>query len=221
MVQPTRQRHGRRKFLERLVAGTTVAASASPAGGSGVRAQEGAISSFDHVAVPMQNTEEMITFYRALGVHVMETAGRVSVHFGDQKINFHRPASWQRATPASLGGPAPAPPAGAAGARRDAAVRRLLLRMVWLGGIADGRPGSSGGRDHRLGHAGRRTRPRDGAWNEPLRSRPGRQPPGVHDLLVAERLRAARAWAGQCGFEGKALESSAVTTTAGGSKGRN
>lgn len=112
MVQPTRQRHGRRKFLKRLVAGTTVAASVSPAHGSGVRAQEGGVSSFDHVAVPMQNTEAMIAFYRTLGLHVMETAGRVSVHFGDQKINFHRPASWQRATPASLRAPAATPPCG-------------------------------------------------------------------------------------------------------------
>ena len=113
MVQPTRQRHGRREFLKQFVAGTTVAASASAAvGGSGVRAQEGAISSFDHVAVPMQNTEEMIAFYRALGVHVMETAGRVSVHFGDQKINFHRPASWQRASSTALRAPAATPPCG-------------------------------------------------------------------------------------------------------------
>ena len=112
MVQPTRQRHGRRRFLKQLVAGATAAAPASAARGSGVQAQEGGISSFDHVAVPMQNTEAMIAFYRALGLHVMETAGRVSIHFGDQKINFHRPASWQRATPASLRAPAATPPCG-------------------------------------------------------------------------------------------------------------
>ena len=112
MVQPTRQRRGRRRFLKQLVAGATVAAAASPARGSGVHAQEGGISSFDHVAVPMRNTEEMIAFYRALGLHVMETAGRVSVHFGDQKINFHRPASWQRASSASLRAPAAIPPCG-------------------------------------------------------------------------------------------------------------
>ncbi len=112
MVQPTRQRHGRRKFLKQLVAGTTVAASASSGRESAAHAQEGAISRFDHVAVPMQDTEAMIAFYRALDLHVMETAGRVSVHFGDQKINFHRPTSWQRATPASLRAPAATPPCG-------------------------------------------------------------------------------------------------------------
>lgn len=112
MVQPTRQRHGRRGFLRQLVAGATVAASVSPARGSAVHAQEGAITSFDHVAVPMQNTEAMIAFYRALGLHVMETDRRVSVHFGDQKINFHRPSSWQRASAASLRAPAATPPCG-------------------------------------------------------------------------------------------------------------
>lgn len=112
MVRPNRQRHCRRRFLKQLVAGATVGASASPARGSGVHAQEGAISSFDHVAVPMQNTEAMIAFYRALGLHVTETSSRVSVHFGDQKINFHRPSSWQRASAASLRAPAARPPCG-------------------------------------------------------------------------------------------------------------
>ena len=112
MVQPSRPRHCRRRFLKQLVAGATVAAAVSPSRGSGVHAQEGTVSSFDHVAVPMQNTEAMIAFYRALGLHVMETAGRVSVHFGDQKINFHRPASWQRASPTSLRAPAATPPCG-------------------------------------------------------------------------------------------------------------
>ena len=112
MVQPTRQRHCRRGFLRQLVAGAAGAASVSPARGSGMLAQAGAITSFDHVAVPMQNTGAMIAFYRALGLHVMETAGRVSVHFGDQKINFHRPSSWQQASATSLRAPAATPPCG-------------------------------------------------------------------------------------------------------------
>ena len=112
MMQPTTQRHGRRRFLKQVVAGAAGSASASRLLGSGVLAQEGAIRSFDHVAVPMQNTEAMITFYRALGLQVMETEGRVSVHFGDQKINFHRPASWQRASSTSLRAPAARPPCG-------------------------------------------------------------------------------------------------------------
>ena len=112
MVQPTRQRQCRRGFLRQLVAGGAAAAAVSPARESGAQAQEGAIASFDHVAVPMQNTAEMIAFYRALGLQVMETASRVSVHFGDQKINFHRPSSWQQASAASLRAPAAVPPCG-------------------------------------------------------------------------------------------------------------
>ena len=113
MAQPTEQRYCRRRFLKQVVAaGAVVSASASLTRGSGLLAQEGAIRSFDHVAVPMQNTEAMMVFYRALGLHVMETDRRVSVHFGDQKINFHRPESWQRATSTSLRAPAARPPCG-------------------------------------------------------------------------------------------------------------
>ena len=86
MVQPTRQRHGRRGFLRQLVSGATVAASVPPARGSAVRAQEGAITSFDHVAVPMQNTEAMIAFYRALGLQVMETDRRVSFRRSEDQL---------------------------------------------------------------------------------------------------------------------------------------
>ncbi len=113
MAQPTEQRYCRRRFLKQVVAaGAAVSASASLTRGSGLLAQEGAIRSFDHVAVPMQNTEAMMAFYRALGLHVMETDRRASVHFGDQKINFHRPESWQRATSTSLRAPAARPPCG-------------------------------------------------------------------------------------------------------------
>ena len=51
----------------------------------------------------------MIVFYRALGFAVNETERRVSIHFGDQKINFHRPSSWQSGTFA-LRAPAAVPP---------------------------------------------------------------------------------------------------------------
>jgi len=49
----------------------------------------------DHVAVPMRHTNEMIAFYRGLGFHVNESPRICSVHFGDTKINFHRPAVWE------------------------------------------------------------------------------------------------------------------------------
>ena len=55
-----------------------------------------AIRSFDHVAIPIQNTDAMLAFYRALGFVVADNrAPFYSVHFGEQKINFHGPPVWQ------------------------------------------------------------------------------------------------------------------------------
>ena len=53
------------------------------------------IQSFDHVAIPIQNTEAMLNFYRALGFGVTEREHFYSVHFGANKINFHGPERWQ------------------------------------------------------------------------------------------------------------------------------
>ncbi len=53
------------------------------------------IRSFDHVAIPIQNTEAMLSFYRALGFGVQDRGQAYSVHFGDNKINFHGPEKWQ------------------------------------------------------------------------------------------------------------------------------
>src|SRR5262249_12883875 len=53
----------------------------------------GSIRGFDHVALPMQNTEAMIGFYRSLGLQVAENAQAVSVYFGSNMVNFHRPAT--------------------------------------------------------------------------------------------------------------------------------
>ena len=52
------------------------------------------IRSFDHVAIPIQNTEAMLSFYRALGFGVQDRGQAYSVHFGDNKINFHAPEKW-------------------------------------------------------------------------------------------------------------------------------
>jgi catechol 2,3-dioxygenase-like lactoylglutathione lyase family enzyme len=53
------------------------------------------IRSFDHVAIPIQNIDAMLSFYRALGFRIRDNGPRYSVHFGDQKINFHSPQVWQ------------------------------------------------------------------------------------------------------------------------------
>ena len=73
--------------------------------------QSGNIRGFDHVALPMQNTEAMVAFYRSLGLQVAENAQAVSVYIGNQMINFHRPAAWQRES-FTLRAPAAKPPCG-------------------------------------------------------------------------------------------------------------
>ena len=87
--------------------------SAAVAAGAGPLAAQspGRIRGFDHVALPMQNTDAMLAFYRALGLDVNEGANACSVYIGDQMINFHRPALWQRET-FTLRAPAAKPPCG-------------------------------------------------------------------------------------------------------------
>lgn len=93
----------RRRFLK----GALAASSGVP-----VAAQSlGRIRGFDHVALPMQNTEAMLAFYRGLGFPVTESPNACSVYIGDQMINFHRPALWQRET-FTLRAPAARPPCG-------------------------------------------------------------------------------------------------------------
>ncbi len=72
---------------------------------------QGRVSSFDHVSLPMQDTEATVAFYRSLGLQVAEHPHVVSVYVGDQMINFHRPATWQREG-FSLRAPRALPPCG-------------------------------------------------------------------------------------------------------------
>lgn len=54
------------------------------------------ISSLDHVAVPIADVSGMLSFYRSLGFTVVDDhAPFYSVHFGDNRINFHGPEAWQ------------------------------------------------------------------------------------------------------------------------------
>ena len=90
----------------------TIASAGAVATASRARAQQpGRVRGFDHVALPMQNTDAMVRFYRALGFQMNETANAVSVYVGDQMINFHRPARWQDAA-FTLRAPAAKPPCG-------------------------------------------------------------------------------------------------------------
>ncbi len=94
-----RTRSSRRGFLAGAAAGPLAAQN------------RGRIRGFDHVALPMQNTETMLAFYRALGLEVRESTNACSVYVGDQMINFHRPALWQNGT-FTLRAPAAKPPCG-------------------------------------------------------------------------------------------------------------
>src|SRR5437870_2045135 len=96
----------RRTFVKTIV---TVGAAGRSAT---LRAQTtGKVSGFDHVALPMQNTDAMISFYRRLGFAIRENANAISVYVGDQMINFHRPTLWQNAS-FTLRAPAAKPPCG-------------------------------------------------------------------------------------------------------------
>jgi len=89
------------------------AAAAAAATGVSMQAQQPAnhVSGYDHVALPMQNTDAMIAFYRTLGFEMRESAVAVSVYAGRNMINFHRPSRWQDAT-FTLRAPAARPPCG-------------------------------------------------------------------------------------------------------------
>lgn len=101
----------RRAFLKRALAVGTSVSAAQVAAPSESAAQTPGVRGFDHVALPMQNVDAMLTFYRALGFDIMEGAQVCSVHFGTQMINFHRPSLWQSAT-FTLRAPAAKPPCG-------------------------------------------------------------------------------------------------------------
>jgi catechol 2,3-dioxygenase-like lactoylglutathione lyase family enzyme len=103
------RKSSRRRFIQNVVAAggmigmsDVTTASAQPTG---------RIRGFDHVALPMANTEAMIAFYKALGYDVRETPTACSVYFGDNMINFHRPARWQDKTFTNRA-PAAVPPCG-------------------------------------------------------------------------------------------------------------
>jgi catechol 2,3-dioxygenase-like lactoylglutathione lyase family enzyme len=69
------------------------------------------IAGIDHVSLPMHDTDGMLAFYRALGFEITEQRAIVSVHAGEQMINFHRPELWPRPG-FTLRAPAAMPPCG-------------------------------------------------------------------------------------------------------------
>src|SRR6266513_2237698 len=99
----------RRRFVKHAVGVAAAAGTLT----STLQAQQPAnrVSGYDHVALPMRNTDAMVAFYRKLGFDVREAANAVSVYAGRQMINFHRPTRWQDAA-FTLRAPAATPPCG-------------------------------------------------------------------------------------------------------------
>jgi catechol 2,3-dioxygenase-like lactoylglutathione lyase family enzyme len=98
----------RRRFVE----GAAAAAAAGIGGRGSAQAQTANhVAGYDHVALPMLNTDAMVAFYRRLGFEIRESAAAVSVYAGRNMINFHRPSRWQDAS-FTLRAPAAKPPCG-------------------------------------------------------------------------------------------------------------
>tara|TARA_B100000519_G_scaffold141178_1_gene122409 strand:- start:619 stop:1023 length:405 start_codon:yes stop_codon:yes gene_type:complete len=55
------------------------------------------VAEFDHAAIPVADIEAMLSFYSALGFRTNRDLAPLlySVHFGNNKINFHDPSLWQ------------------------------------------------------------------------------------------------------------------------------
>jgi catechol 2,3-dioxygenase-like lactoylglutathione lyase family enzyme len=103
----------RRDFVAAFAAAGRFAAGILTAGvAKSAEAQtSGRVRGFDHVALPMQNTDAMMAFYQGLGFDVVKNNVACSVYIGDQMINFHLPATWQRES-FTLRAPAAKPPCG-------------------------------------------------------------------------------------------------------------
>ena len=52
------------------------------------------IAGLDHVAVPIANVEAMLAFYEVLGFVVRRGERLHSIHFGNNRMNFHAPELW-------------------------------------------------------------------------------------------------------------------------------
>ncbi len=134
----------RRTFIKQVIGVGAGAASGASASAQG----NGQIAGFDHVAVPMRNTDAMVAFYRQLGFTVREGGRICSVHMAQQKINFHRPSLWERSA-FELRASAAEPPCGdfcfvwsgdipSLHARLDAAGADIIVGPVERQGGADG-----------------------------------------------------------------------------------
>jgi catechol 2,3-dioxygenase-like lactoylglutathione lyase family enzyme len=129
------------------------------------------ISGIDHVALPMQHTDAMVAFYRALGFDVVEHRGVVQVFAGANLINFHASELWQRVE-FTLRAPAAVPPCGDLCFVWDGSDEQLRARLDAAGAsIEEGPVAREGGR--RAPATSVYTRDPDGNLLEFLRYGPG------------------------------------------------
>jgi catechol 2,3-dioxygenase-like lactoylglutathione lyase family enzyme len=99
----------RRRFIRSVAA---AGAALGTVGAKPTAAQQmGRVRGFDHVALPMENTDAMVAFYKALGFDIAESPNGVSVYVGENMINFHRPTRWRDKTFTNRA-PAAVPPCG-------------------------------------------------------------------------------------------------------------
>ena len=108
------------------------------------------VAGFDHVALPMRDTEAMSAFYRALGLPVAETPHLLQVYVGDQMINFHRPSVWEREG-FSLRAPAARPPCGDLCFVWDGPLSSLDGRLAAAGAVVEEGPVERQGGRQRTG----------------------------------------------------------------------
>jgi catechol 2,3-dioxygenase-like lactoylglutathione lyase family enzyme len=128
--------HARRTFIKQMLA--TGAAVSTP--------QSSGVTALDHVAIPIENVDAMVAFYRALGFVVRDGAQIISIHFGDQKINFHRPTLWQRDT-FTLKAAAARPPCGDFCWVWEGSAQALSEALARAGGKVVAEGPRDGGRD--------------------------------------------------------------------------
>jgi len=100
----------RRGFIQGMAAASAATGAVGTAGQVAAE-PTGRIRGFDHVALPMEKTDAMLAFYRALGCDIVENENACSVYFGDNMVNFHRPARWRDLTFTNRA-PAAVPPCG-------------------------------------------------------------------------------------------------------------
>jgi catechol 2,3-dioxygenase-like lactoylglutathione lyase family enzyme len=104
------------------------------------------VAGFDHVSLPLQDSDAMVAFYRALGFDIAEHPHVVSVYVGDQMINFHRPTTWQREG-FTLRAPNARPPCGDLCFVWDGTPDALRARLDTVGAaIEEGPVAREGGR---------------------------------------------------------------------------